>query len=465
MVDSLLNEKIARDVVRIDSSRNFRMLNKLMVISGLGYTFDAIAIALIAFILPVVIAPFHLSGIQSGVLGASTLIGYFVGATFWGLVGDKYGRKQSIQYTLIIYAIFSLLSAFSTNFSELTIFRIIAGFGIGGESAVIAPYFSEFVPRKFRGRYTGMLTGFFSFGFIISAFLGYFLVPIPNIGWRIASVITALPIFYVIVLRFRLPESPRWLRLHGKDAEADSVLNTITGSTELPAEIDGKPVETYMSEIVKVLSNARRGNSFKQIWSKAYRKRTSMLWILWFTTGFAYYGFFVFVPTLLVDRGYTLIKTLSMSLLIFIMQFPGYYSAAFFIERFGRKTGVTTYMIGGAIAAILLSQSSTTLEIIILASAMSWFLNGLFGGVYIYTPEQYPTDFRTSGMGYASSFARIGAIISPIAFGILAVSIHFSGVFVISFIVMLFGAISVLILGTETKDKDLERTGSASEAL
>jgi putative MFS transporter len=467
-MENSLNWKIARDVALIDSSMNKSFYRKLMVLGGLGYTFDALSLAIIAFILPIITVPFNLNGLETGVLAASTLIGYLIGATFWGLIGDKFGRKQSIQYTLIIYSIFTLVSAFSANFSELTILRIVAGFGIGGESAVIAPYFSEFIPRSIRGKYTGYLTGFFSFGFIIAAILGYFLVPIPIIGWRIAIIITALPVFYVIVMRFKLPESPRWLRLNAKDAEADAVLTKIRGNLDLPKTINGESSESYVKDVYETFERAKqksskKENSFREIWSKQYIRRTAMLWILWFSTGFAYYGFFTFAPTLLVALGYTIVTSLGVSLLSYIMQAPGYYVAAFISDKIGRKLLLVIFMLAGASVAIALAYSRMFVLIIVLYALMSFFLNGLFGGVYIYTPEQYPTKFRTSGMGYASSFARVGAIASPILFGVLLSSIHFSGIFVMSFIIMLIGALAVIILGKETTSKDLEAT-SAPEA-
>lgn len=468
-MESSVNWKIARDVALIDSSMNKPFYRKLMVLSGLGYTFDALSTAIIAFILPIITTPFKLTGLESGVLGASALIGYLIGATFWGLIGDRFGRKNSIQYTLIIYTIFTLISAFSINFTQLTLLRVVAGFGVGGESAVIAPYFSEFIPRSIRGKYTGYVTGFFSFGFIAAAILGYFLVPVPVIGWRLATIVAALPVFYVIVFRFKLPESPRWLRLKGKDADADAVVSTIHGNLDLPQNIDGVSSEKYVEGIYKTLEksqdkSAKKESSFREIWSKKYVRRTTMLWILWFTTGFAYYGFFTFAPTLLVDLGYSIVTSLGVSLLSYIMQTPGYYVAAFISEKIGRKTLLAFFMLAGAVVAIALAYSRNFILIVLFYALMSFFLNGLFGGVYIYTPEQYPTSFRTSGMGYASSFARVGAIISPILFGALVLSIHFSGVFAMSFIIMLIGALAVIILGKETTSKDLEATSAPAEA-
>lgn len=462
------NEKMARDIALIDSSNNYPLYRKLMIFAGLGYTFDAWATAMIAFILPIIDSPFNLTGLEEGIIAASTLIGYLVGATFWGLVGDKWGRKNSIQYTLVIYTIFTLVSAFASNFSELTIFRIIAGFGIGGESAVIAPYFSEFIPKKIRGKYTGYLTGFFSFGFVIAALFGYLMVPIPYIfglaGWRFATIISALPVFYIILMRVSLPESPRWLRLHGKDTAADKVIKKIHGNLDVPKEIYGINSDTYIKDTIKSLESehteGKAHSKFRQVWSKDYIRRTSMLWVLWFTTGFAYYGFVTYAPTLLVSIGYSIIDSFGIVLLSYIMQIPGYYSAAWLSEHIGRKLLLAVFMMVGAVTAIILAYSRALDEIIVLYALMSFFLNGLFGAVYIYTPEQYPTSFRTSGMGFASSFARVGAIISPITFGIFLSVIHFSGTFVLTFIIMAIGAVTVLVLGQETTGKDLEQTSA-----
>jgi putative MFS transporter len=103
----------------------------------------------------------------------------------------------------------------------------VAGFGAGAESAIIAPYLSEFVARRYRGTFTGALAGFFSFGFVAAALLGYFIVPAHPQGWRIVIFITALPVVLLLWWRRALPESPRWLESQGRAAEADVIMDAM----------------------------------------------------------------------------------------------------------------------------------------------------------------------------------------------------------------------------------------------
>ena len=99
--------------------------------------------------------------------------------------------------------------------------------GTGAESAIIAPYLAEFVARRYRGSFTGALAGFFSFGFVAAALLGYFIVPAYDNGWRIVLVITAVPVVMLLWWRRALPESPRWLESRGREKEAEAVLDKI----------------------------------------------------------------------------------------------------------------------------------------------------------------------------------------------------------------------------------------------
>ena len=167
---------------------------RLLLMGGLGYTFDASSAAIVAFILPPVSTVFGLTNAETGVLGSSVLIGYLVGAFFAGTMGDLIGRKQVMMYALAVYCLASLVAAFSPSWTFLFWSRVVAGIGTGAESAIVAPFLAEFVQSRYRGRYVGSLAGFFSFGFVFAALLGYFIVPAYAEGWRIVQVITALPL-------------------------------------------------------------------------------------------------------------------------------------------------------------------------------------------------------------------------------------------------------------------------------
>jgi MFS transporter, putative metabolite:H+ symporter len=187
---------------------------------GSGYTFDGVDAALVAFILPSATQVFSLTSGQTGLLGSSVLIGYLFGALSAGILGDLIGRKQGMIWALGIYTIASLVAALSPSWEFLFASRVVAGFGTGAESAIIAPFLSEFVPGRYRGRFIGSLAGFFSFGFVLAALLGYFIVPNVPEGWRVVQVISAVPIVMILWWRRSAPESPRWLLEQGRDEEA-----------------------------------------------------------------------------------------------------------------------------------------------------------------------------------------------------------------------------------------------------
>nr|WP_274380067.1 MFS transporter [Paraburkholderia atlantica] len=160
---------------------------KLLWMGGLGYVFDAMDAAVLAFMLPVLRNQWHLSSVQTGVLGSGTFIGYFFGAALAGILGDVIGRRKVMVWALIIYCLASLVSATAQNWPFFMATRIVAGLGTGAESAIVAPFLSEFCARKYRGTFTGSLAAFFSFGFVFAAILGvwsYRSRPTPGVSSR-----------------------------------------------------------------------------------------------------------------------------------------------------------------------------------------------------------------------------------------------------------------------------------------
>src|ERR1700761_7577149 len=201
---------------RLESMPLSRAHGRLLLMGGLGYTFDAADAAVLAFILPPVAALFHLSNGQIGLLGSANMIGYLFGSFFAGILGDRFGRKKVMMYALALYSASSLLGAASPNFPFLFGARAVAGVGTGAEGAIIAPFLAEFVQSRYRGYFLGSLAGFFSFGYVLAALVGYLVVPASLQGWRIIQVLTALPIVMLLWWRRALPESPRWLIEQGR---------------------------------------------------------------------------------------------------------------------------------------------------------------------------------------------------------------------------------------------------------
>jgi len=430
---------------------------RLLVMGGLGYTFDAMDGALIAFILPAVTALWSLSDGQTGVLASSLVIGYLFGAFFAGTLGDLIGRRAVMMYALAIYCGATLIAAFAPNWRWLFCCRVVAGIGTGAEATIIAPFLAEFVHKQHRGRFVGSLSGFFSFGFVFAAVLGYFVIRASPEGWRIVQVVSTLPIVMLLWWRRSLPESPRWLIERGRVAEAEAEVARIEAGVMQRGSASPLPIESVEIPTAGVREGGSFTGNLAALWRPSLRPTTVMLWILWIAITFSYYGFFTWIPSLLVKQGMTTTKSFGYSIIIYLAQIPGYYSAAFATEKLDRKWTIVLYMVLGGASAYLMSMAGSGASITIAGFLLSFFMNGTYAGIYVYTPELYPTAFRTTGMGVASAIGRLGGLSAPIVIGYTYLRIGFGGVFVITTIVLVVGALAVGLLGISTAGKSLEQ--------
>ncbi|MGV9382482.1 MFS transporter [Nonomuraea sp. NPDC003707] len=441
----------------------------LLLIGGLGYTFDGMDSAVVAFLLPSAQDAWGLSNGQLGLIGSATPFGFLFGATVAGLLGDRIGRKKVMMYALAFYAAFSVVAAFAPNYEVFLGSRVLAGAGAGAESAIIAPFLSEFVPAKRRGWFIGALAGFFSFGFVMAALIGRFVVPTMDDGWRIAQVITALPIVMLLWWRRSLPESPRFLLQNGRVDEAEAVVADLERRVE---RATGQPLPPVPESAAQPATNAATKpagvnliSALRFLWSPVMARRTAVTWLIWFVITFSYYGFFSWIPTLLVQRGITVTKSFEFSIIIYLAQVPGYFSAAWLSERLDRKNTIAIYLSGSAVSAFWLSQMDTPATITLAGAVLSFFLNGTYAGVYSYTPEVFPTWIRATGTGLSSAFGRVGSILAPTIIGLSAASLGFGGVFGLTTAVLVVGVVCVVVFGLATAGRSLEElTEPAKEA-
>ncbi len=245
------------------------------------------------------------------------------------------------------------------------------------------------------------MAGLFSFGFVGAALIGRLVVPTFEQGWRWAQVITAVPVLMILWWRRSLPESPRYLLLRGRRAEAERVVADFERRAEAATGAPLPPLPPRPSgadEATGALGGAEPGgksppllDALRFLWSREMARRTAVVWTVWFVITFSYYGFFSWIPTLLVARGITVTRSFEFSIIIYLAQIPGYFSAAWCNERLDRRRTIAIYLVGSAISAFLLSQVETSVAIVATGALLSFFLNGVYAGLYAYTPEVFPT--------------------------------------------------------------------------
>ncbi|WP_066310773.1 MFS transporter [Bacillus sp. FJAT-29814] len=383
----------------------------------MGWMFDAMDVGMLSFIIAALQKEWSLTPGQMGWIGSINSIGMAVGAFVFGLMADKIGRKHVFIITLLLFSVGSGASAFATGLTVFLILRFLVGMGLGGELPVASTLVSEIVPAEKRGRTVVLLESFWAGGWLIAAVISYFIIP--RYGWQIALLISAAPALYALYLRVGLPDSPKFSAI--KDKEKVSVVKNLAS-----------------------------------LWSKEYGRQTATLWIVWFCVVFSYYGMFLWLPSVMVMKGFSLIKSFEYVLIMTLAQLPGYFTAAWFIEKFGRKFVLVVYLIGTAVSAYFFGTAESTALLMTSGILLSFFNLGAWGGLYAYTPEQYPTLIRGTGSGMAAAVGRVGGVLGPLLVGYLvAQKADVSTIFTIFCIAVLIGALTVFFLGKETKRQEL----------
>lgn len=420
----------------------------LLWVIGLGWMFDAMDTGLISFILTTMADEWQMSAAEKGWVVSITFVGMAIGAVFAGGLADRIGRRTVFAMTLLIYSLATALCAFAPNLTWLLLFRFIVGLGLGGQLPVAVTLVSEYIPAHVRGRFIVLLESFWGLGWLVAALMSYFVIP--NYGWHIAFLLGGLPALYVFMILKKVPESVPYLINRGRIAEAHALVQKLERQcgVEVIEQIELKAVADKQSV------------SFRQLWSGPLARRSLMLWLIWFGIVYSYYGIFTWLPSLLVKQGYSIVQSFEYVLIMILAQLPGYVVAAWLVEKLGRKPTLAGFIALCAMAAYFFGQANSVNMIMFWGCLMSFFNLGAWGVLYTYTPEQYPTNIRAFGSGWASAIGRMGGIVAPLVVThMMVMNNGFSHIFIMFTVVLLSVALVIVLLGEETQGKTLESIG------
>lgn len=395
---------------RLDRLPFTRLHRKILLVAGIGWAMDAMDVGLISFIMAALAEQWQLTPGELAWVGSVGFVGMAIGASLGGSLADRLGRRFVFAATLLLYGLATGAAAFSWSLAALLVFRFLIGLGLGAELPVASTLMSEFAPARIRGRVVVLLEAFWAVGWIAAAVIGTFVIPLDADGWRWALLIGAAPALYSVVVRRTLPESVRFLERRGRHAEAEAVVRRFEATAGVA------PAPAAAAEPAPPAAGpGPRGAGVRLLWGTAMRRRTLALWTVWFGINFAYYGAFIWIPTLLVARGFPLVRSFEFTLLITLAQLPGYVAAAFLIERWGRRPTLSTFLAGSMAAALFFALADAPATILGAGMLLSFFNLGAWGALYAATPEVYPTTLRGTGAGWAAGFGRIASILAPLA--------------------------------------------------
>jgi MFS transporter, putative metabolite:H+ symporter len=419
------------------------------IIVGVATFFDAFDALAIASVLPVIVPLWKLTPPQIGFLISAGFLGQLVGALLFGWIAERYGRMTAMVWSIALFALMSLVCALAWDYNSFLVFRTIQGIGLGGEVPVAAVFISELAKAHGRGRFVLLYELVFPIGLVAAALLGLWIVP--HLGWQWMFVVGALPALLALVLRRLLPESPRWLAVHGRMAEAEAAVSLIEAETQ---KAIGHPLPPPKPMVATVEKPA----SWADLFGAFYLQRTLVVWVIWFAAYFVNYGLSIWLPT--VYR--TVFKlpldvSLRYGLITQAVGLIGTLICALTIDYVGRRPWFALSFAAAAIAlgALAFFPTPTAEQVLTCMTIAYFFVSTINIGVYLYTPELYPTRARAFGVGAATAWLRFASMIGPTVVGMMLAG-GLSSVFVTFAIVAAIAAVITGLFAIETKGRVLE---------
>ena len=449
MTDVAAHSSVDGIVARIERLPTSWWQIKTRIIVGTATFFDAFDALAIASVLPVIAPLWKLAPQQIGWLISAGFLGQLLGALVFGWVAERHGRITAMVWSIALFSVMSLVCALAWDYNSLLAFRTLQGIGLGGEVPVAAVFISELARAQGRGRFVLLYELVFPVGLVAASLAGFWVVP--HLGWPYMFAIGALPGFLALVLRRLLPESPRWLAVRGRLAQAEAAMAQIESETR---KATGEPLPAPKP----VVSTLDKPASLTDLFGPFYLRRTLVVWVIWFCAYFVNYGLSIWLPTVYrTVFKLPLDQSLRYGLITQAVGLIGTLICALAIDHVGRRPWFALSFVGAAAAlAVLASTTTPTAQQVLTYMTIAYFfVSSINIGVYLYTPELYPTRVRALAVGTATAWLRLASIIGPIVVGMMIGS-GLATVFVTFAAVAGIAAVITGLFAVETKGRVLE---------
>uniref|UniRef100_A0A8D1AX11 Major facilitator superfamily (MFS) profile domain-containing protein n=1 Tax=Sus scrofa TaxID=9823 RepID=A0A8D1AX11_PIG len=261
---------------------------KLSVLTGLAWMADAMEMMILSILAPQLHCEWRLPSWQVALLTSVVFVGMMSSSTLWGNISDQYGRKTGLKISVLWTLYYGILSAFAPVYSWILVLRGLVGFGIGGVPQSVTLY-AEFLPMKARAKCILLIEVFWAIGTVFEVILAVFVMP--SLGWRWLLLLSAVPLLLFAVLCFWLPESARYDVLSGNQEKAIATLKRIATENGAPMPL-GK----------LIISRQEDRGKMRDLFTPHFRWTTLLLWFIWFSNAFSYYGL-VLLTTELFQAG------------------------------------------------------------------------------------------------------------------------------------------------------------------
>lgn len=355
-------------VRRVDRTKETKMLHRIVALVAAGMLLDGIDIYMASTVASSSLASHWSTVQQNSYFLSAGFAGLLVGSLLAGFIGDLKGRRVAYQLNLLLFGGFTLLGAFAPNMAFLTICRLGAGIGLGAEIVTGYAMVNEFAPAKTRGRLCAIISLLANSAAPVTMLLCAWIIP--RFTWRPMFVAIGVLAGIIWYLRRDIPESPRWLAVHGRYDEADKIVRTLEANG-----IDETPVE-----------ESSKNAKFRSVGLCLFVALVAVG-----ATNVCQYTFTSWVPTLLVKKGINLSGTLWISTLMLLGAPVGCALSAFLLDRLGRKKVIVPAFVVTAVFGLLYAAQTQQVWAIVVGFILTMSLYVTFSAVIaVYTPELFP---------------------------------------------------------------------------
>lgn len=427
-----------------------RRVLAIAAIAGTAVVFDGYDLQALSYTLPKLVAAWHISSVQAGLLASYTFIGLFVGAVGLGAVGDRWGRKRMLVAGVVIFALFMGTAGFADGYAQFAALRFCASVGMGGVLPGTITMIGEYTPSAKRGRVVAISAGCFTFGFAVAATLAKFIVP--GHGWRPMFHISYLALVVAVLIALWVPETPQYLASKGRyDAALATVRRVFPAVAEAAAGT--APAAFFGTE-----EGNRRKNQFRALWEPRYRQATLLISLLYLFLQFVVYALDFWMVSLLVDHGLSLANSYSYAIEQALAATVGGFALGWVLDRMDKRVALAIAFAAGGVCLVLFGLTDSLVALYVLNALAGALIIGGQNVVHTLVMGTYGVDARATGLGWALGIGRLGGLLGPLIGGyLLALKLPFPMYFIVFAIPAALCSVTVLALRASSGRKERAR--------
>ena len=427
---------------------------RVLVLATLAIVLEGFDIQIVAFTAPSILAEWGIAKSTLGLVMAAALVGMAIGAAVGGYLGDRLGRRAILISSIVLFGVPTLASALSTNVTQLTLLRAVAGIGFGAALPNAAALVAEFMPDRIRAQSVALVVIGVPAGGMVGADLASWLVP--AFGWRCVFIVGGcLPLALALAMTVGLPESLRFLvRRGGANAVIAGLLQRIAG-------MEFSPASTFVFERESALEKPAAEKDSPTILTRELRRVNAGLWLAFLSSLACGYAFFSWIPTALAALALPLDVAIRGSFYFNLFGVVGALTGSWLVTRIGSRAALLLLLSMGIVATLALGLWLTHAKsagLVVQAAYLMIPLSfagasnvGAQAALYALAASAYPTHCRATGIGWSASVGRIGAIMSAYGGGaVLALGSGPSTFFMSLSILLGIAMIGVLIVDRHT---------------